>query len=254
MRLAIFSAVWALATADQVVQDPTNNLCRRHQHQTCVIDSKLYVDGGLIYYGKSIKDSRPERNTKLIWGNLSQLDSGLPPLHNDLPKGSDVPTVSGGVLWPDQVNKLFYLFGGEYNNGSMQSFTGLWFFDTIYNKWDRAVSPDDSQAQVSWPAFGASTVTGDGIAYYYGGYLTENSVSGWTGKPLMLNSLISYDLNTRRWANRTDGIPRAEGTLQYIPAGNTGMLINFGGVETLAGGYVTYANMSVSRLPWALLG
>lgn len=29
-------------------QDPVNNFCRRFGHQTAVVDSKLYIDGGLI--------------------------------------------------------------------------------------------------------------------------------------------------------------------------------------------------------------
>jgi|TARA_R110002003_G_scaffold159_7_gene13770 N-acetylneuraminic acid mutarotase len=157
-----------------------------------------------------------------------------------------VPSVSGGVLWPDSVNKLFYLFGGEYSNSSVQSFSGLWFYDTLNNKWDRAFS-DGSQTQISWPAFGASAITDEGMAYYYGGYLSNKSVSGWTGPPLMLNSLVTYDMNQRRWSNRTNGIPRAEGTLQYIPAGDRGMLIYFGGMETSTGGFLSYVRSAVSN-------
>jgi hypothetical protein len=164
-------------------------------------------------------------------------------------QSAEVPTVSGGVLWPDQVNKLFYLYSGEYNNDTVRSFTeGLWFYDTIFNKWDRALS-DGSQTQISWPAFGASTVSDDGIAYYYGGYLNNKTTPGWTGKPLMLNSLVSYDMNKRTWTNRTDTVRRAEGQLQYIPAGDKGMLIYFGGVETSTYGDVTYVSFATSTWP-----
>ncbi|KAH7074813.1 hypothetical protein BKA63DRAFT_321944 [Paraphoma chrysanthemicola] len=244
MRLAIFNAVLALAAAQQAIQNPIKDFCRRHQQQTCIVDNRLYIDGGLAYYGTGISgSSRPERNTWLIYGDLTQLSSGAPPLDASLPKSPDVPSVSGGVLWPDNINKLFYLFGGEYSNSSVQSFSGLWFYDTLNNKWDRATS-DGSQAQISWPAFGATAITDEGMAYYYGGYLSNRSVSGWTGPPLMLNSLARYDMNKRTWSNRTDGIPRAEGALQYIPAGDRGMLIYFGGVETSTGGFVSYSNMS----------
>ncbi|KAF2831505.1 hypothetical protein CC86DRAFT_443172 [Ophiobolus disseminans] len=240
MRLVIINAILALATAQEVSREPLKDFCRRHQQQTCVVDNRLYIDGGLAYYGTGISpSSRPETNTFLLYGDLAQIGSGAPPLNSSLPKGSDVPSVSGGALWPDTANKLFYLFGGEYSNSTVQSFTGLWFYDILNAKWDRAIS-DGSQARISWPAFGASAVTDEGIAYYYGGYLSNKSVSGWTGPPLMLNSLVKYDMNQKTWSNRTDGTPRADGTLQYIPAGDRGMLVYFGGVETLSGGYVGY--------------
>jgi hypothetical protein len=61
MRFIIFGVVCTLATAQQVLQDPIKNFCRRHQHQSCVIDSKLYIDGGLEYFGTSVEvDSQPE--------------------------------------------------------------------------------------------------------------------------------------------------------------------------------------------------
>lgn len=162
-----------------------------------------------------------------------------------------MPSVSGGVLWPDTVNKLFYLFGGEYYNiddipdGDSRGFT-LWFYDTVYNSWNRTTS-DGSQATVKWPTLGSGLVTNEGIAYYYGGYLTNKSSFGWGDKPLMLNNLISYDMNTRRWTNTTiDETRRAEGSLSYIPASERGMLIYFGGLETnSSSGRVRY----VSQIP-----
>jgi hypothetical protein len=64
MRLATINALLALATAEQVLQDPVKSFCRRHQQQTCVVDDKLYIDGGLAYYGTGINGaSRPERST-----------------------------------------------------------------------------------------------------------------------------------------------------------------------------------------------
>ena len=56
--------------------------------------------------------------------------------------------------------------------------------------------------------------------------------SMWTGSPLMQSSLISFDMDTQIWSNHTyDDTPRAAGTLQYIPASASGMLVYFGGVE-----------------------
>jgi hypothetical protein len=144
--------------------------------------------------------------------------------------------VSGGVLWPDTVNKVFYQFGGEYTNTTVQGFGTLWFYDTIYNTWNRSSSSDASQTQVSWPAFGAGVTTDQGSGYYYGGYLSNKTTPNWDGDALMLNSLVSYNMTDRTWKNSTfDKAPRAEGTLLYITAGARGMLVYFGGVEMING-------------------
>lgn len=152
-----------------------------------------------------------------------------------------MPTVSGGVLWPDQVNKNFYLFGGAHTETRTQDFDDLWSYDTVYNNWTRVI-PDGSQLDISWPYLGASDVTDEGVAYYYGGYLGNESVAGWSGNTMMLNSLVKYDMDTNKWDNRTSGdrIPRAEGNLRYIPASQRGMLVYFGGLEQRSTGNTSY--------------
>jgi hypothetical protein len=125
----------------------------------------------------------------------------------------------------------------------VQPFNTLWFFDVIYNTWNRSSASDGSQTGVSWPAFGAGTVTDTGTAYYYGGYLNNRSVTKWSGESLMLNSLTSFDMNTRSWSNHTyDQTPRAEGSLHYLPASAGGMLVYFGGVETNTSGGISYVS------------
>lgn len=176
-----------------------------------------------------------------------------------------MPSVSGGVLWPDSTNKLFYLFGGEYDNtNAVQSFTTLWLYDIMYNTWNRSSASDGSLTGINWPALGAGTFTDVGVAYYYGGYLTNLSMPKWPGDRLMLNSLISFNMNTRSWQNNTyDQTPRAEGSMHFIPASDAGMLVYFGGVEMDNGtssyvspiltsemviANISQANMSVSCL------
>lgn len=34
--------------------DPLNDFCRRFEHQTTIIDNKLFIDGGLVDYGGSV--------------------------------------------------------------------------------------------------------------------------------------------------------------------------------------------------------
>lgn len=252
LRYLIFNAILAVAVAQTNVGDPINDFCRRHLHQTCIVDNKLYIDGGRIYYGGSVDNgSIAEQNTRLMWENVldTKNDYKFPPQNTNLTKDPDVPSVSGGVLWPDSANKLFYLFGGEYDNtNDVQSFTTLWLYDIIYNTWNRSSASDGSLTGINWPALGAGTFTDVGVAYYYGGYLTNLSMPKWPGDRLMLNSLISFNMNTRSWQNNTyDQTPRAEGSMHFIPASDAGMLVYFGGVE-IDNGTSSYANMSNIQL------
>lgn len=64
----------------------------------------------------------------------------------------------------------------------------------------------------------------------------------------MLNSLVSYSMNDGKWGNSTNGAARAEGALQYIPAGDRGMLVYFGGVEKPSGGITSYVSIILSIL------
>lgn len=212
-------------------------------------------------------------DTRLMWENVldTKNDYKFPPQNTNLTKvccllrfwcqarrlintdplqDPDVPSVSGGVLWPDSTNKLFYLFGGEYDNtNDVQSFTTLWLYDIIYNTWNRSSASDGSLTGINWPALGAGTFTDVGVAYYYGGYLTNLSMPQWPGDRLMLNSLISFNMNTRSWQNNTyDQTPRAEGSMHFIPASDAGMLVYFGGVE-LDNGTTSYVSLtSISKM------
>lgn len=60
----------------------------------------------------------------------------------------------------------------------------------------------------------------------------------------MLPSLVSFNMNTRSWSNRTyDNTPRAEGILHYLPASKEGILVYLGGLETDANGVVKYVGL-----------
>jgi hypothetical protein len=76
MRLATFSGILAVATAQQNLHDPVKDFCRRYQHQTCVIDSKLYIDGGLVNYGGGVTSqtvTEKSRLTGTVLGILADL-------------------------------------------------------------------------------------------------------------------------------------------------------------------------------------
>jgi hypothetical protein len=62
---AVFAfALTALVTAQENIKDPIKGFCRRHKHQTCIIDNKLYIDGGLVYYGTDVQPSSQSQTSE----------------------------------------------------------------------------------------------------------------------------------------------------------------------------------------------
>jgi hypothetical protein len=71
------------------------------------------------------------------------------------------------------------------------------------------------------------------MGYYLGGWLGNTSVADWNGPDMALNSLLAYDFVGNQWFNMTgpvDGLGRAEGVMFYLPKGDQGLLVHFGGV------------------------
>jgi hypothetical protein len=155
----------------------------------------------------------------------------MPQLYTNLTKNNSIPDVSGGILWADNVNKRFYLFGGEYYQEPPPTYFNLWSFDTLENQWDSFGSPQ--QTSINSVSFGAGVAISErGEGYYYGGWMSNNSMFGWAGPPIATSTLIKYNMDSNSWTNNTgpDNVRRAEGAMVYIPAGDGGMLVYFGGV------------------------
>ncbi|TVY48309.1 Kelch repeat-containing protein [Lachnellula occidentalis] len=213
-------------------KDPLRDFCRRFGHQSCVVDTKLYIDGGQVNWTPITADRQNYTNTWESYHDLttSPAGVGVPQLHANLSKNSTIPDVSGAVLWPDAVNKRFYLFGGD-NYQDSPSVANLYSYDILYDKWDSFGTPSQGIQSVSW---GASVGISDiGQGYILGGLLSNYSVPGWNGSPFATNSLLSYDMDKQAWSNNTgpsDNVARAEGVMVYVPASDSGMLIQFGGV------------------------
>lgn len=89
----------------------------------------------------------------------------MPQLHASLSKNGSIPDVSGGVLWADEVNKLLYLYGGEYQN-SPEDFT-LWAYDIALGEWKQTRNTAGGIQRVSWGAGTAVNERAEG--YYLGG-------------------------------------------------------------------------------------
>ena len=143
-----------------------------------------------------------------------------------------IPTVHGGVLWGDSINKRFFVFGGEDTGGFASVEFHLLSYDILYNKWDDFGRPDiPTQPKIS--SYGAGVgVSEIGQGYYYGGWISNASMQGWARPRTMSSDFYKYeyDTNMTSTANPPDVFPRAEGALLWIPAGDTGMLVYFGGI------------------------
>jgi len=66
-----------------------------------------------------------------------------------LGKDASVPSVSGGVLWADQANKLVYIYGGEYRDNNPEDFK-LWFYDIVYKTWNVSSASVSNIYRAAW--------------------------------------------------------------------------------------------------------
>ncbi|KAF8860177.1 hypothetical protein BDZ45DRAFT_545669, partial [Acephala macrosclerotiorum] len=218
------------------LQNPLNNFCRRYGHQTTVIDDKLYIDGGWVNYDTFAQDHTDYENTWLSCHDLNNLTKNTPEawpqLNISLNKDPNVvPTVQGGALWGDNVKKRFYLFGGALLKGLPQQFH-LFSYDIPSDKWND-LGPPSATVQPNITSYSAGVgISETGEGYYYGGWVSNTSMQGWTQPPAMTSNLYRYEYDTNKFtgASAPDKFPRAEGALLWIPAGDTGLLVYIGGI------------------------
>jgi hypothetical protein len=185
----------------------------------------------------------------LLYNDLSTIaGNGMPQLYSNGSKNASIRSVSGGLLWPDDVNKRFYLWGGEYTGGMTPDRPSLLSYDAIYNKWDSFGEPDMPLNAVSW---GAGVGISDlGQVYQLGGWLSNNSVPGWAGDPFATSTLIKYQMDQQGGVTNNTGptgTGRAEGVMVYLPASGSGLLVYFGGVIT------PYGNSTIEPSPMTLI-
>ncbi|KAH7116928.1 cell wall anchored protein [Dendryphion nanum] len=219
-------ALVALSTHAQ--KHPLKDFCRLFGHQTTVVDRKQYIDGGFTNWSPLSAGSTNYTSTWLRAGNFDDLNEGFAQ-QKILAKNESTPSVHGGILWADSANKLIYQYGGEYGNQMPEDFK-LWYYDIVYNTWNISQAETGDIKRASW---GAGAVAQDKArGYYYGGFLSGSSVPGYSAR-VPLSTMIVYDMLANRFRNQTgpDQIPRAEGSMIYLPAGDSGLLVYFGGVE-----------------------
>ncbi len=154
----------------------------------------------------------------------------MPKQYANLTKNNSVPDVAGGILWEDEVNKVFWLYGGEFP--SAPSPFELWGYDVILNQWNLSDAAASSTSSIQRVSYGAGVSISDiGKGYYYGGYLNNLTNPLWNGPQIATSSLIIFDMEDNTLTNNTgyDNMGRAEGTMVYIPASGSGLLVYFGG-------------------------
>ncbi|KAE8354609.1 hypothetical protein BDV28DRAFT_156106 [Aspergillus coremiiformis] len=226
-----------LALAAVTLQQPADLLkdfCRIFGHQTAVIDRTLYIDGGFVNYNPLSQHPLNDTNTALLYADVDIINyDGMPTVYDNLTKPADAPDVNGGILWSDSVNKMLYLYGGEFSQGSPANLS-IWTYDALYHQWS-PMKPDATQKNIQRASYGAGVALQDRAAgFYYGGWLSNASVPAWGSLPPMaLSGLLEYDMLQNSWTNSTgpDTVGRAEGVMVYIPS-SEGMLVYFGGVKT----------------------
>ncbi|QDS75309.1 hypothetical protein FKW77_001487 [Venturia effusa] len=228
----VFSLLLGLSAAQK---DPLKDFCRRFSHQTAVVDRRIYIDGGLVNFSPFDADPLNYTNKDILYADFDVDNDGMPQVYNTLSKPASVPSVIGGILWEDKINKvMLYLYGGEYSQDSPDDFEN-WAYDIVNNNWT-IISPDGTQSSVRRASFGAGVAVQDiAKGYYYGGWMTNQTIPSFGPNPVALSSLISYDMVKNTWRNISgpDSVGRAEGAMSYIPASDGGMLVYFGGIQTL---------------------
>ncbi|KAJ5033675.1 hypothetical protein J3E74DRAFT_411020 [Bipolaris maydis] len=256
LNLSSFIVFFSFISSCVPQKDPLKDFCCIHGHQTTIVDRRLYIDGGLINWSPLSAESINYTSAWLRYGDLDVDNEGLPQQYL-LTKNEPVSSVQGGILWPDTSNKVVYLYGGEYGNDKPEDFI-LWYYDIIYDTWNRSDVRNDryTASFLGYVSFlhvycrvlmteGAGvTVQDKARSYYYGGWLTNSSVPGYQPRTALRNMLV-YDMLANSFKNQSgpDIIPRAEGVMIYLPAGDSGLLVYFGGIQ------FPYSNGTAEALP-----
>jgi hypothetical protein len=136
------------------------------------------------------------------------------------------------VLWGDRLNKKFYVYGGALTEGVPLDYH-LYYYDILDGSW-HDLGPPQPSVPPNISAYGAGVgISQAGEGYYYGGWISNTSMRGWNQPQAMNSALYRYQYDSAKFtrvSSPKDNLPRAEGAMTWIPAGDTGLLIYFGGV------------------------
>ncbi|KAI5779290.1 hypothetical protein EDC01DRAFT_311134 [Geopyxis carbonaria] len=219
--------------------DPVKDFCRRYSQSSAVIKDRLYIDGGQLNLFN--QDPRKYTNKRLLFHDTAQQEvPSMPPLGTNLSKPDSAPSLIGGALWADQANAKLFQYGGDWPEGEIPDQMSLWVYDEYADSWSKLPVSTQDRQEIDRVSFGAmETVEYLGHGFVLGGWKGERNSFSWQGERQAAGGLLEYDFVNNQWWNRTgpaDGKGRAEGAMFYVPAGDIGMLVHFGGVQTPKGG------------------
>jgi len=109
----------------------------------------------------------------------------------------------------------------------------LFRYDIINDGWDDLGAPQTT-VPMNITSYGAGVgISQTGEGYYYGGWVSNQSMKGWTSPRAMTSAMYKYEYDANKFVpanSPSDSLARAEGSMVWIPAGDTGMLVYFGGI------------------------
>ncbi|EWC47432.1 hypothetical protein DRE_00400 [Drechslerella stenobrocha 248] len=242
----------------------TSQFCHQWGHQSAIVENRLYIDGGYLSLGPRSADDQNTTysNPYTVYHDLTSrsldgTDIGAPPLvETSNEKPDNVPKVGYGALWADRVNRKLYLYGGRTTNEQQPAPpSDIWMYDTLDDTWQVVTGTRSDTGDGNPPRLygGASAVADNlGLAFYLGGYMGNTTMEGWEGPDIMVPGMLIYDMVKNTWRNETLpgvlGLPRAEGTLTYLPIGDGGALVYFGGVRSPDGTLQSLAGVSSNEI------
>lgn len=115
------------------------------------------------------------------------------------------PSFGRAAFWRDPNQPTAYLWGGWSRESNLPTTTELWQFTANEDGGGEWTRPDPANPDVLIPLLrtnGASTATCNGKALYLGGYqsnITDSRLE--TDSKLPTPGLLTYDMETRFWAN-----------------------------------------------------
>jgi hypothetical protein len=144
-------------------------------------------------------------------------------------KDASVPSLAGGFLWVDEINHVFYAFGGFFPDSRPTDFN-TWSYDTKLDSWSIVPTQGENPTYV---AYGMGATAADaGVGYYLGGYHDNQTQNSWYDRRLYSSTLVKFDMVNRRYSNTSgpDSRGRGDRIMVFIPASTSGLLIFLGGV------------------------
>ncbi|KAK3349547.1 hypothetical protein B0T25DRAFT_548391 [Lasiosphaeria hispida] len=237
--MATFSTGWNNSGISAAL-DPSGSYqhCNFQYPSVGILNNRLYLDGGetRMMVGDNPNESFYETNPRLLWVDLSVPFGYSNYTVTSRSKPDTVPSLSLGAGFAS--TRKFFRFGGYYpmNNVSARHLetspghtdeVGLtWSYDALSEVWAR----EPNAGILTGLAAGASATNPfTNEAYFLGG-----GQDSWVlqGSPdFYVDGMVSLNMTDASWRNDTvPGPAISGGFLEYLPIGEKGALVSFGGM------------------------